>query len=318
MQTPRKVRMKREPVDLSVRLGKITLKNPVMPSSGTFGYGKEFADFLKLEELGAIIVKGTTLRPRLGNFEHRFAEIAGCGSILTIGLQNVGVHRFIEEKLPYLRQFATPVIVNVAGESVEEFVQVTEVLNKAEGVSAIEINLTCPNVKEGGAQFSSDPDMIFRVVKAVRDATDLPLISKFSPVRHDVTLLAKTCEDAGADAVCPNFTAVGMAIDIETRRSRMGKNVMGGIGGPWKKPVALRMAWQTAQSVRIPVIGCGGITGPEDAIEFLIAGASAVEIGTYGLIHPGVTIETIRGIRNYLLENGINRVTDLIGTFVLA
>jgi len=222
-------------VDLSVALGRLRLRNPVMPASGTFGYGKEYSDFLNLQDLGAILVKGTTLHPKIGSFQPRFTEIARCASFLNIGLQNVGVENFISDKLPYLRQFGTPVIVNISGESVDDFIKLAERLDHTPGVSAIEINLTCPNVKEGGVQFSANPDMTFRVVQSVRNATGLAIISKFSPSGADSTVLAKACEEAKADAVCPNYNIVGMAIDIHTRRSKLGKNLMGAVGGPWKK-----------------------------------------------------------------------------------
>jgi dihydroorotate dehydrogenase (NAD+) catalytic subunit len=285
-----------------------------MPASGTFGYGKEFSNFLNLEDLGAIIVKGTTLHPRAGSFQHRTTEIAGCASILTIGLQNVGVERFIADKLPYLRRFRTPVIVNISGESTDDFVKLAETLAHADGVSALELNLTCPNVEEGGVQFSANPDMTFKVVQSVRNVTGLAIISKFSPSLTDSLILARACEEAGADAVCPNYTAVGMAIDIHTRRSKLGKNLVGAVGGPWKKPIAVRMVWQVAQVVRIPVIGCGGIRGPEDALEFFIAGATAVEIGTYSFINPRVTVETVEGIRKFLCEKRMKSITELIGS----
>ena len=231
--------MIKERVDLSVDLGKLKLKNPVMPSSGTFGYGIEFADFLNLSDLGAIVVKGTTLHPRLGNFQRRFTEIAGSAEISTIGLQNVGVERFVKDKLPLLRKFETPVIVNIAGESVEEFVKITEVLNRADGIGGIEVNLACPNVQGGGLQFSADREATSQVVKAVRNATDLPIIAKLCPTITDVSILAKVCEEAGADAICPIYAVMGMTIDIHTGKSKLGKNILASVGGPWMKPIAL-------------------------------------------------------------------------------
>jgi len=308
--------MNDKPVDLSVVLGKIKLKNPVMPSSGTFGYGIEFTDFLNLNDLGAVIVKGTTLHPRLGNFQHRFTEVAGCTSISTIGLQNVGVERFIKDKLPALRQYETPVIVNIAGESIEEFTQLTETLTKVKGIAGLEINLACPNVKEGGAAFTANPETTFRVVQAVRNATDLTIIPKLAPSAVDMAVLAKICEEAGADAICPNFSILGMAIDIHTRKSKLGKNLMASVGGPWMKPISVRLVWQAVQVVKIPVIGVGGITSAEDAIEFILAGATAVQIGIYNFIDPSVTIKTIEGIRNYMIEKGIYRIADLRGGFL--
>lgn len=305
-------------VDLSVDLGRLKLKNPVMPSSGTFGYGIEFTDFLNLNDLGAIVVKGTTLRPRLGNFQRRFTEIAGSAEISTIGLQNVGVERFVKEKLPLLRKFETPVIVNIAGESVEEFVKITEVLNRAEGIGGIEVNLACPNVQGGGLQFSADRDATSQVVKAVRKATRLPLIAKLCPTLTDVSILAKVCEEAGADAICPIYAVMGMTIDIQTRKSKLGRNLLASVGGPWMKPIALKLAWQAAQAVKIPIIGGGGITCAEDAIEFFLAGATAVQVGIYNFIDPKVTIRIIEGIKNYLMDHGIKRIGDLVGNFKMS
>lgn len=301
-------------VDLSVELGKLKLKNPVMPSSGTFGYGVEFADFLNLNDLGAIVVKGTTLHPRLGNFQRRFTEIAGSAEISTIGLQNVGVEKFVEDKLPLLRKYTTPVVVNIAGESLQEFVKITEVLNRAEGIGGIEVNLACPNVQGGGLQFSADREATSQVVKAVRKATDLPIIAKLCPTTTDVTVLAKVCEEAGADAVCPIFAVMGMTIDVHTRKSKLGKNILASVGGPWMKPIALKLAWQAARAVKIPVIGGGGITCAEDAIEFFIAGATAVQIGIYNFVDPGVMIKIIEGVKTFLADNGMERMADLVGT----
>jgi len=301
-------------IDFSVELGKLKLKNPVMPSSGTFGYGVEFADFLNLSDLGAIVVKGTTLHPRLGNFQRRFTEIAGSAEISTIGLQNVGVERFVKDKLPLLRKFEAPVIVNIAGESVEEFVQITEVLNRADGVGGIEVNLACPNVQGGGLQFSADREATSQVVKAVRNATDLPIIAKLCPTITDVSILAKVCEEAGADALCPIFAVMGMTIDILTRKSKLGKNILASVGGPWMKPIALKLAWQAARAVKIPIIGGGGITCAEDAIEFFIAGATAVQIGIYNFVDPRVMIRIIEGIKTFFADNRLERMTDLVGT----
>lgn len=305
-------------VDLSVDLGKLKLRNPVMPSSGTFGYGIEFTDFLNLSDLGAIVVKGTTLRPRLGNFQHRFTEIAGSAEISTIGLQNVGVERFVKDKLPLLWKFETPVIVNIAGESVEEFVKITEVLNGAEKVGGIEVNLACPNVQGGGLQFSADREATFQVVKAVRNATGLPIIAKLCPTITDVGILAKVCEEAGADAICPIFAVMGMTIDIQTRRSKLGKNLLASVGGPWMKPIALKLTWQAVQAVKIPIIGGGGITCAEDAIEFFIAGATAVQVGIYNFVDPQVMVKTIEGIKEYLIKNRMMSIHDLRGSLMLS
>jgi dihydroorotate dehydrogenase (NAD+) catalytic subunit len=306
--------MKENEVDLSVTIGNLRLKNPVMPSSGTFGYGTEFEPFLDLRDLGAIVVKGTTLHPRLGNPENRFTEIAGCASLFTIGLQNVGVKRFIEEKLPPLRPGGTPVIVNIAGETIEEFVGLTDLVNKTEGIAGIELNLACPNVKKGGAQFCGDPDTTFETVRAVRRSTDLPLIAKVSPL-IEIATLGKACEEAGANAFYPNYSVMGMGIDIHTRERKPGSNLLCAVGGPWKKPICVRFVWQAARAVTIPIVGGGGITCAEDAIEFFIAGATAVQIGTYNFIDPAITIKVIQGVRKWLTDRGIRRLGDIIGTF---
>jgi dihydroorotate dehydrogenase (NAD+) catalytic subunit len=308
--------MDNQSVDLSVTIGKLKLKNPVIPSSGTFGYGIEYADFLDLNALGGMVLKATTLKPRIGNFENRFIEVAGCCFLSCVGLQNVGVERFIKEKIPPLRKFNTAVIVNMACESLDEFTAVTEALKGVEGIHAVEINLACPNVKGGGMSFAADPDMTFKVVKTVRSNTDLPVIAKFYPSLVDVITLSKTCQEAGADAVCPIHSPVGMAIDINTRKSRMGKNLTGGLSGPGLKPAALRLAYQAAQAVKIPVIGGGGVGCAEDALEFIIAGATAVSIGAFNLINPGVAIEIVDGIRQYMVKNKLTSLDQIRGSLI--
>jgi len=307
--------MNKDAVDLSVTIGKIKLKNPVMPASGTFGYGEEFAPFLDLNDLGAVIVKGTFLKPRMGSPQFRLEEIPG-GGICTIGLQGIGVDRFIKDKLPYLRQFSTPVIVNIGGESVDEFARITDILSKEDGIAGLEINISCPNVKKGGIQFGVDPNAASEVVKAVRNNTDLTIIPKLTPNVTDITIFAKACEEAGADAISLINGLIGMAIDINTRKSKLGKSLQAGITGPCLHAIALRLAYLVVQAVNIPVIGVGGITGTEDALEFLIAGTTAVQIGTYNLIDPQVMIKTIEGIKQYLIDNRINNINDVIGSFV--
>lgn len=301
-------------VDLSVTLGKIKLKNPVMSAAGTFGYGEEFADFINLEDLGAIVVKSITLNPRLGSFPNRFLELSNCSFISTSGLQNVGVHKFIAEKLPYLRRFSTPVIVNIGGESIDDYARVAEILNRTEGVDGIEINISCPCVERGGAYFGVDSDATFQVVKAIRSVTDLTVIPKLTPSVTDITIFAKVCQEAGADAISLINGLPAMAIDINTRKSKLGKNLRIGVGGPWIKPFALRMVWQVVQAVDIPVIGIGGITSGEDALEFLIAGATAIQIGTANLIDPTVMIKTVQGIKEYLIDKGGKSIGDIIGS----
>lgn len=301
--------------DLSVRVGRLVLRNPVMPASGTFGYGEEMAGLVDLDELGAIVVKGMTLNPRMGNPPNRFVEVAGCAFLTYVGLQNVGSRRFIEEKLPYLRGLQTPIIVNIAGESVEEFKLITEALSCAGGVSAIEVNLACPNVSGGGSAFSADAQAAFDVVKAVKEATDLTVIAKVTPTLVDVRALAQVCASAGADAICPIWSGMGMAIDINTGRSKMGGNVRGALGGPGLKPLHLRLAYEAAQAVSIPVIGCGGICGWEDAVEYLLAGASAVQIGSAGLIDPRTYGETVDGIRKWAEDHGVSDIKEVVGSF---
>ena len=307
--------MTRESPDLSVTLGKIKLKNPVMPASGTFGYGEEFANFIDLNDLGAVIMKGTFLKPRLGSPQFRMEEIPG-GMFCTIGLQGVGVERFIKEKLPFLRQFSTPVIVNIGGESIDEFARMAEILSKEEGISGLEINISCPNVKKGGMQFGVDPDSASAVVKAVRNSTDLTIIPKLTPNVTDITVFAKACQEAGADAISLINGFIGMGIDIHTRKSKLGKTLQAGITGPCIHAVALRLVYLVVQAVNIPVIGVGGITGAEDALEFLIAGATAVEIGTYNLVEPTAMIKTIEGIKQYMIDKGINNINEIIGSFI--
>ncbi|MFH0916856.1 MAG: dihydroorotate dehydrogenase [bacterium] len=303
------------PVDLSVRVGSLVLKNPVMPASGTFGYGEEMAELVDLDELGAIVVKGMTLDPRMGNPPNRFVEVAGCAFLTYVGLQNVGTRGFIEEKLPYLRGLRTPIIVNVAGETVEEFKLIAEALDRAGGVSAIEVNLACPNVSGGGLAFSADAQAASDVVRAVREATDLTVIAKVTPTLVDVRALAQACVSAGADAICPIWSGMGIAIDIGTGWSRMGANLRGALGGPGLKPLHLRLAYEAAQAVSVPIIGCGGICGWEDAVEYLLAGASAVQIGSAGLIDPGTYGETVAGIRRWAEKRGVSSIQEVVGSF---
>jgi dihydroorotate dehydrogenase (NAD+) catalytic subunit len=300
-------------VDLSVTIGRLTLKNPVMPASGTFGYGQELSELVDLNELGAITVKGTTLKPRMGNPPLRFVEVLGSTFLTYVGLQNVGVARFVSEKLPFLRSLAAPVIVNVAGETVEDFSAVTKVLDHAGGVSAIEVNLACPNVAGGGAAFSADAKAVFDVVRAVRESTDLTVIAKVTPSLVDVGSLARVCESAGADAICPIWSGMGMAIDIHTGRSKMGANMRGALGGPGLKPLHLRLAFEAAAAASIPVVGCGGICGWEDAVEYLLAGASAVQIGSAGLIDPRTYPGTIAGIKKWADDRGVKTIQEVIG-----
>ncbi|MCW5212786.1 dihydroorotate dehydrogenase [Desulfobulbus sp. TB] len=298
--------------DLRVQIGSLDLRNPVMTASGTFGYAREFENLVDLDHLGGIIVKGISLQPRTGNPPPRIFETA-CGMLNAIGLENVGVDRFISGKMKYLRSLSTPVVVNILGDSVEEYSEIARRLNEVDGVAGLEINISCPNVKKGGVAFGTVPEMAARVTEAVRQSTTLPLIVKLSPNVTDIVLMAKAVEDAGADAVSLINTLIGMAIDPITRRPRLA-NVIGGLSGPAIKPVALRMVWQVAQIVSLPIIGIGGITTADDALEFFLAGASAVQVGTANFYDPSAAENIVQGISTYLQEQGEDRLVDIIGT----
>lgn len=297
--------------DLRVRIGSLTLANPVMTASGTFGYGREFADLVNLDRLGAVAVKGISLQPRPGNPPPRVVETAS-GMLNAIGLENVGVERFIAEKMPYLRGCACKVIVNILGDSIEDYARLAEQLTGVAGIHALEINISCPNVKKGGVAFGTVPEMAAAVTKAVKQATDLPVIVKLSPNVSDIVGMAKAVAEAGADGLSLINTLIGMAIDARTRRPKLA-NVIGGLSGPAVKPVALRMVWQVASAVSIPVIGIGGIGTAEDAIEFLLAGATAVQVGTANFYNPAATEQIIDGIAAYLREQGESSVQGIIG-----
>jgi len=298
-------------VDLTVNIGGIQMKNPVTTASGTFNFGQEYGEYLDLNRLGAIVVKGTTLLPKEGNPPPRLVETPA-GLLNAIGLQNPGVDHLLEEDLPYLQQFDLPVIVNISGNTVEEYVELTEKLNQAPGIAGIEVNISCPNVKKGGLAFGTKPEMAAEVTRAIRKATSLPLIVKLSPNVSDITEIACSVEDAGADALSLINTLLGMAIDIRTRRPKLG-NIMGGLSGPAVKPVALRMVWQVSRAVKIPLIGMGGIMSTEDALEFILAGASAVAVGTASFINPRACEEIVQGLEDYLLEQRIDSIRQLIG-----
>jgi dihydroorotate dehydrogenase (NAD+) catalytic subunit len=299
-------------VNLKVTIGKMTLKNPVMTASGTFGYGEEYAEFVDLNKLGAVVVKGLSLQPKEGNPPPRIVETAS-GMLNAIGLQNIGVGRFIEEKLPFLRTFDTAVIVNFFGDSIAEYVGAAERLSRAEGIHGLEMNISCPNKQAGWCIFGTDPKVTREVVSAVRKATGLPLIVKLSPNVTDISLMARVAEDAGADAVSLINTITGMAIDIRTRKPKLA-NITGGLSGPAIKPVAVRMVYEVFRAVKIPVIGMGGIMTAEDAVEFMIAGARAVAVGTANFVNPGVSVEIIDGIMNFMEEQGLEDVGSLTGT----
>jgi dihydroorotate dehydrogenase (NAD+) catalytic subunit len=298
--------------DVSVRLGKLHLKNPVMMASGTSGYGEEYARFIDLSQVGGIVVKGTSLEPKLGNPPARIYETAG-GMLNSIGLQNVGVERFIREKLPFLKGFDTRVIVNIFGNSVEEYVEVAKRLDGVEGVSALEMNISCPNVKEGCMLFGVDAGQTYRVVKSVRGVTTLPLMVKLSPNVTDVTSIARAAVEGGADILSLINCLSGMAVDVKTRKAILGF-ILGGLSGPAIKPVALRMVWEVYNArLGVPIVGIGGITRATDAIEFMMVGALAVQIGTANLIDPLTSIKVAEGLRRYCQENRINHISELVG-----
>jgi dihydroorotate dehydrogenase (NAD+) catalytic subunit len=298
---------------MTVNLGQLKLKNPVMTASGTFGYGEEYAGYVDLNKLGAIVVKGLSLKPRLGNPPPRIMETTG-GMLNAVGLQNIGVDAFIEEKLPFLRKYAVAVIANIYGETYDEYKKVAKILSSAKGVHALEVNISCPNVKNGGVIFGSDPKIAARVTRTVKDETSLPVIVKLTPNVTDIAVIAEAVEKAGADAISLINTLTGMAIDLKTRKPHL-RNITGGLSGPAIKPIALRMVWEVVQRVSVPVIGIGGIMTAKDALEFLILGAQAVQIGTANFINPHATMEIIEGIKDYLTVNKIKDVNDIIGTF---
>jgi len=298
--------------DLKVNIGTIELQNPVMTASGTFGYAREFEGLLDLNRLGGIIVKGLSLKPSKGNPPPRIVETP-CGMLNAIGLENVGIDIFVKEKLPFLQTLFPPIFANIYGTSIEEYAELAARIDELEAISGVEVNISCPNVKAGGIAFGADPNSAFKVVKAVRKKTSKQLIVKLSPNVTDIIIIARSAEEAGADALSLINTITGMAIDIETRRPKIA-NITGGLSGPAIKPVALRMVWQVAQAVKIPVVGIGGIMTAADALEFFIAGATAVQIGTANFTNPRVTLNIIDGIEKFLAQNKIDRVADIIGT----
>lgn len=295
-----------------VNIGRgLTIKNPVMTASGTFGYGTEYTDFIDLARLGGIVVKGTTLHHREGNPYPRMAETPS-GMLNAVGLQNKGVDYFIEHIYPTISNYDTAVIVNVSGSQIEDYITTAELLNALPHIPAIELNISCPNVKEGGMAFGVTCAGASSVVRAVRAVYDKTLIVKLSPNVTDITEIARAVEAEGADAISMINTLLGMAIDAEKRRPVLS-TITGGLSGPAVKPVALRMVWQTAQVVNVPIIGMGGIATATDAIEFLLAGATAIEVGTYNFVDPTATIQIIEGIENYMLRHGFSNISELIG-----
>jgi dihydroorotate dehydrogenase (NAD+) catalytic subunit len=299
-------------MDLSVRIGSLTLANPLMAASGCFGYGVEYADLVDLSTLGAIVTKGLFLKAREGHPAPRIVETPA-GMLNAIGLQGIGARRFVDEKLPELRARRATVIVNVCGTTIDEYAEVSKIVSDAEGVAGIELNISCPNIKEGGIQFGCSLNGTFDVVSAVRKVTTLPIVPKLTPNVTDVASFAKASEEAGADAVSLVNTFLAMVIDVETRRPKIS-NGMGGLSGPAIRPIAVRMVHECYQAVRIPVIGMGGITDARDALEFIIAGATAVQVGTAHFIDPFLWPRLIEGLRDYLARHQIARVQDLVGS----
>jgi len=295
--------------NLEVDLNGLTLNNPVIAASGTFGYGLEFTSFLDLNQLGGFSTKGLSLKPKMGNPVPRIIETAS-GMLNAIGLENIGLDKFIDEKLPKLNDFNTRIIVNFFGNTIEEYVEMAEALSKLERVDALEMNISCPNVKEGGVSFSSNPEIVRRVVAAVRGATDKFLIVKLSPNVTDITEIARSAEDAGANALSLINTLIGMTMNLKTRKPFLA-NITGGLSGPAIKPIALSMVYATARVVKIPIIGIGGITTTEDALEFLMAGASAIQVGTANFIDPSATIKIIEGMRGWCKKQGVRSISDL-------
>jgi dihydroorotate dehydrogenase (NAD+) catalytic subunit len=299
-------------MDLSVRIGSLTLSNPLIAASGCFGYGVEYAEMVDLASLGGVAVKGLFLTEREGHPAPRIVETPA-GMLNAIGLQGIGVRRFVDEKLPELCARRATVIVNVCGTTLDEYVEVSRILSDAEGVAAIELNISCPNIKEGGIQFGCSLQGTFDVVSAVRKVTRLPVIPKLTPNVTDVASFAHAAEDAGADAVSLVNTFLAMAIDVETRRPKIS-NIVGGLSGPAIRPIAVRMVYECRQTVKIPIVGMGGIANARDALEFIIAGASAVQVGTANFVDPLIWPKLLTGIRDYMQRHNIPRIADLVGT----
>jgi dihydroorotate dehydrogenase (NAD+) catalytic subunit len=297
--------------NLALEVAGIKLKNPVLTASGTFGYGREYEEFVDLNKLGGVIVKGVSLQPIKGNPPPRIWETPS-GMLNAIGLENPGVDVFLNEKLPYLRTFDTAVIVNIFGYSLEEYVEVAQRLDGVPGVSGLEVNISCPNVKAGGMVFGTNLEASSELLSAVRKATKLPIIAKLSPKVTNVVEFAKAAQDAGCDGLSLINTLLGMAIDVRCMKPRLA-NCVGGLSGPAIRPVAVRIVWQVAKAVQIPIIGMGGIATGEDAMEFILAGASAVAVGTANFINPRATLDVIAGIESLMLEQGTSDIKDIIG-----
>ncbi len=306
---------KKMPPKMAVEIAGIKLKNPVMPASGTFGYGEEYAPYLDLNQLGAVVTKGMSLNPKAGNNPPRICETVS-GMLNAIGLQNVGVDAFIKDKITYLEQFDTPVIVNFFGNTQDEYGEVAARLDDVPGVAALEMNISCPNVKHGGIIFGTDPKAAFAAVSLVRKRTTKPLIVKLTPNVTDIQITARAAEDAGADALSLINTLTGMAVDVKTRKPRLA-NTIGGLSGPAIRPIAVRLVYQVVQAVQVPVIGIGGISRAMDALEFLIVGAKAVQVGTANFVDPNAMATIIADLEEFCRGEGIADINDLIGTLEL-
>jgi dihydroorotate dehydrogenase (NAD+) catalytic subunit len=298
--------------DLSVEIAGLRLRNPVMTASGTFGYGDEYAEFVDLNRLGAIVVKGLSVMPRQGNPPQRIVETPA-GMLNAIGLQNIGIRAFIDDKLPFLRSVDTPVIANFFGDTIEEFVEAADLLSAASGVHGLEMNISCPNKQAGWGAFGTDPQLMRQVITAVRKRTSLPLIVKLSPNVTDVVMMARIAEEAGADALSLINTLTGMVVDIRTGKPVLA-NCTGGLSGPAVRPVAVRMVWQVCKAVGIPVIGLGGIMTASDALEFLIVGATAIEVGTANFVNPRATMDIVEGLERFLADEGHSSINQVIGS----
>ena len=300
---------------MEVEIAGIKLKNPVMTASGTFGYGQEYTPFMDLNKLGAMILKGIFLNPKMGNPPPRIIETPS-GMLNSIGLQGVGVEVLINEKLAYLKKINTPIIININGDTMEEYVELARRLGEVsrdKKIAALEINISCPNVKRGGMAWGTDPSLTYQIVNNIRKVTTLPLIAKLSPNVTNIKTIAQAAEEGGADGLSLINTLVGMVVDINSQKPKLA-NISGGLSGPAIKPIALWMVWQVFQTVHIPIIGIGGIVKAEDALEFIIVGARAIEVGTANFMNPLVTIEIIEGIEKYLIEKNIENINELVGS----
>jgi len=308
----RALSVKEHSMDLSVAIGSLRLRNPLMAASGCFGYGVEYADAVDLASIGAVVSKGLFVKERSGHPPQRIVETPS-GMLNAIGLQGIGVHRYIKEKLPELRRLGATNVINICGSTLDEYVELARILSDAEGVHALELNISCPNIKEGGITFGCSLHGTFDVVAAVKKVTHLPVIPKLTPNVTDVASIAKAAEEAGADAVSLVNTFLAMAIDVETRRPKLS-NIVGGLSGPAIRPIAVRMVYECRRAVKIPIIGMGGIATATDALEFIIAGATAVQVGTANFVDPFIWSKLLDGMGDYLRRHGVARVADLVGS----